>query len=240
MRLARRTGNGSPRSYSEHRNQLDDAALLGVMTAVLRSDSCCIDVGANEGAVLREMLRLAPGGQHLAFEPLQDHAARLATAFPGVDVRNVALSDRNGQAQFMRRSQSALSSLETVPAGEDPVAWRGPILDEAERVTVAVRRLDDELPAGYAPSLIKIDVEGVEHAVLEGARRTIAEHRPVVAVEHGIGATHHGYEAGGIHDLLTGCGLRIFDADWRGPYTKHALAETVLRGRMWFYFAFPA
>jgi hypothetical protein len=140
----------------------------------------------------------------------------------------------------MRRAEPALSSLETVPAGEDPEAWRGPILDQAERVTVAVRRLDDELPAGYAPALIKIDVEGVERALLDGALRTIAEHRPVIAVEHGIGATHHGYEAGGIHDVLTSCGLRIFDADWRGPYTKQELAETVLDGRMWFYFAFPA
>jgi FkbM family methyltransferase len=227
-------------SYSEHRNQRDDAALLAVMAAVLRADSCCIDVGANRGAVLREMLRLAPGGRHVAFEPLADHAVHLASEFPSVDVRNVALADRTGRAQFMRRAESALSSLETVPESEDPESWRGPILDGAQRVTVPVRRLDDELSADFVPALIKIDVEGVEHAVLEGARETLARHRPVVALEHSIGATHHGYPAGGIHEILSQSGHRIFDADLNGPYTRDELARTVLAGRMWFYFAFPA
>jgi FkbM family methyltransferase len=184
------------------------------MAAVLRRDSCCIDVGAHQGTVIADMLRIAPQGRHLAFEPLEDHAARLAAEFPTVEVRNVALGDRNGQAQFMRRAEPALSSLETVPEGENLESWRGPIHDGARRVTLSVRRLDDELPAGFMPALVKIDVEGVEHAVLDGARRTLAEHRPVVAIEHSIGATHHGYEAAGIHDVLTSRGLRIYDADY--------------------------
>ena len=226
-------------SYSVERNERDNAALRMVMAAVLRPDSCCVDIGANAGEFLREMVRIAPQGRHIAFEPLADFAAVLAASFPGVEVRNVALGDRSGQAQFMRRPEAALSSLETVPEGEDPETWRGPIFDDAQRVTVPVRRLDDELPAGFVPSLIKIDVEGVEHAVLAGAQATLAEHRPVVAVEHGIGATHHGYEAGGIYDLLAVHGLRIFDADGRGPYTRQELAAAVLDSRMWFYFAFP-
>lgn len=238
-RRARAADPGPDVSYSDRRNQRDDAALVVVMAAVLRPDSSCIDVGASQGAFLEHMVRIAPRGRHLAFEPLEDHAARLAERFPAVDVRNLALGDRNGQAQFMRRPEPALSSLETVPPGEDPETWRGPIHDQAQRETVAVRRLDDELPAGFTPALIKIDVEGVEPAVLAGAKRTLAEHRPVVALEHSIGATHHGYEAGGIHDILSGCGLRIFDADGNGPYTRQDLAQTVLGGRMWFWFAFP-
>lgn len=246
--IATRTGNehrlhslrGAAEPYWIYRNQRDNAALKAVMTSVLRRDSCCIDVGANVGEVLVEMLRLAPDGRHLAFEPLADHAERLAAEFPAVDVRNVALADRTGEAQFMRRPASALSSLETVPEGEDPETWRGPITDDAQRVTVAVRQLDDELPQDFVPALLKLDVEGVEHAVLSGARRTLEAHRPVVAVEHSIGAIHHGYEAGGIYEILTGSGLRIFDADFHGPYSRDELTRTVLGGRMWFYFAFPA
>ena len=225
--------------YSTIRNTRDDAALNAVMASVLRSDSNCIDVGSNVGAILRDMIRYAPRGRHLAFEPLADHAERLAANFPAVEVRAVALAERNGEAQFMRRREPGLSSLETVPEGEDPEEWRGPILDSAERVTVPVRRLDDELPEGYVPAMVKIDVEGVEHAVLAGARETLRRHRPVVAVEHSIGATHHGYEAGGIHDILSSCGMRVFDADFEGPYTRDELRQKVLGGRMWFFFAFP-
>jgi FkbM family methyltransferase len=246
--VASRTGNehrlqalrAARSSYAEYRNQRDDAALLSVMTSVLRANSCCIDVGAHAGVMLRQMTRLAPDGRHIAFEPLADHAARLTAEFPDVEVRNVALGDRSSQAQFMRRADLALSSLETVPEGQDPETWRGPILDGAERVTVAMRRLDDQLPPDFAPALIKIDVEGAEHAVLDGARETLAKHRPVVALEHSIGATHHGYPAGGIHQILTKSGHRIFDADLQGPYTQDELARTVPDGRMWFYFAFPS
>jgi hypothetical protein len=89
-------------------------------------------------------------------------------------------------------------------------------------------------------ALLKIDVEGVEQAVLDGARNTLERHRPVVALEHSIGGTHHGYDAGGIHEILTEAGLRIFDADFHGPYNRGQLEETVMGGRMWFYLAFPA
>lgn len=246
--LAIRTGNehrltslrSAASSYVEYRNARDNAALLSVMTAVLRQDASCVDVGANEGELLQEMLRLAPDGRHLAFEPLPDYAEELAARFPSVDVRNIALADRNGEAQFMRRADAALSSLETVPDGENPVTWRGPITDGAQRATVNVRRLDDELPSDFVPALVKIDVEGVEQAVLDGAGETLARHRPVVALEHSIGATHHGYEAGGIHEVLSDAGLRIFDADLGGPYSRDQLEQTVTGGRMWFYFAFPA
>ena len=44
----------------------------------------------------------------------------------------------------------------------------------------------DELAAGlsphFAPSFIKMDIEGAEGAALEGARRLIARHRPILAI----------------------------------------------------------
>jgi hypothetical protein len=46
---------------------------------------------------------------------------------------------------------------------------------------VPVARLDDVL--AEAPDIIKIDVEGMEPAVLEGARGVLARHRPAVYVE---------------------------------------------------------
>jgi FkbM family methyltransferase len=207
-----------------------------VMAATLRTRSSCVDVGANDGAILREILRLAPAGRHVAFEPLAGHAMRLSAKFPNVDVRNLALGERDDEVPFIRRPDPALSSVAVGPAGTNPEVWS----DTADCVTVQLARLDDQIEGVLTPAFIKIDVEGSECAVLEGARGTLARHRPVIAVEHGLGATHHGYAAGGIYEPLTEAGLRIFDADGEGPYSHNQLTESVLAGQMWFYFAFPA
>ncbi len=65
-------------------------------------------------------------------------------------------------------------------------------------------RLDDALPDGLVPRLIKVDVEGAEMLVLRGAQRTIARHRPSILFEHGIGAADR-YGSGpgrGCYELL--------------------------------------
>jgi hypothetical protein len=41
----------------------------------------------------------------------------------------------------------------------------------------------DDLLAGETPAMIKIDVEGMELAVLGGLEKTIAAHRPILLVE---------------------------------------------------------
>jgi hypothetical protein len=44
------------------------------------------------------MMRLAPGGRHLAYEPLLEFAASLRRGFPTVEVREAALGDEPGEA----------------------------------------------------------------------------------------------------------------------------------------------
>jgi precorrin-6B methylase 2 len=39
----------------------------------LKKDSNCIDIGANLGHILMEIVAAAPKGKHYAFEPIPDH-----------------------------------------------------------------------------------------------------------------------------------------------------------------------
>lgn len=83
-----------------------------------------------------------------------------------------------------------------------------------ELITVATERLDDHLPPGWLPDLIKIDVEGAEHLVLRGALSTLQRAKPVVAFEHGLtdGVSEEIYGL-----LCDGVGLRMFNMDGDGP-----------------------
>jgi FkbM family methyltransferase len=199
----------------------DHEALATIFAAALAPDACCVDVGAHTGDVLAEMVRIAPRGRHIGFEPLPELATALRRRLPGVEVREVALSDAPGSAPFVhvldRPGWSGFKARPT-PDGEAP---------RTETIEVAVERLDDALPDGYAPTLVKLDVEGAELAVLQGARATLAAHHPLLVFEHGLGsADHYGTGPGDVHDLLSGLAYRIFDLQGRGPYDRAAFIHT--------------
>ncbi len=190
-----------------------------LLAFALPPDANCIDVGAANGRVLAEIARIAPRGRHIAYEPLPVFHTDLAARFPRIDVRRVALSDADGETTFTYAT--ARPWVSGFRRGHHSV-------DAAvETISVRTERLDDHLPDGYVPHLIKIDVEGAEELVFRGALRTIAQHRPIVVFQHGRGsADYYGTKPGDIHRLLTvDAGLRIFDMDGGGPYTSAAFDE---------------
>ena len=218
------------RSRESRRDRRDMRHLRLLLSLTLAEDACCVDVGANIGAVLREIVGFAPRGRHVAYEPLPELASLLARTFPGVDVRNAAASDRTGEATFHRvRSRDARSSLDRLDF-EDR---------DLEQITVAVEDLDSSLPPDFAPTLVKIDVEGAEEQVLRGAARTLGTHRPIVVLEHNASARHFGTSSQTIHAMLTAAGLRVFDIDGNGPYTPDDFDRTASSGRMWTFVAHP-
>ena len=155
----------------------------------------------------------------MAFEPLPDHYEALIREFPGVDVRRAALSDRGGGVDLHIRPLE--SGLQRLPRAQ----LSGP--EKIENIVVAAGALDDVLPRGYVPHLIKIDVEGAEYEVMKGGIETITRCRPIVYFEHGQGSTdHYGVGPRDVYDLLVGeAGLRIFDVDGHGPYSQSEFEE---------------
>ena len=89
-------------------------------------------------------------------------------------------------------------------------------------IEVETARLDDELPAGYAPSLMKIDTEGGEGQVMAGGIETLVRHRPIVLFEHGLPSSlSYGAPSCDLWDrLCADCGLEIYTLDGYGPYSR--------------------
>jgi FkbM family methyltransferase len=237
LRAARRVGLEPPLRRVQHvlasserrRDWRDNRQIELLLAYTLAEDANCIDVGASDGDLLRHMVRLAPRGRHIAFEPLPEQAGALRARFPGVDVRQAALSDAPGTRAFHRvRASHWHSSLE--PMGRPASAL--------DTLAVEVQRLDDALPIGYAPDFIKIDVEGAEGGVLAGALQTLRRHRPVVIFEHAGHAAH--FPEADVFSLLAGAaGLRVFDIDGGGPYDRATFAARVLRADLWTFVARP-
>jgi FkbM family methyltransferase len=229
-RAALRTGVGGPlravkrRFEPAHvrRDRADHARVQSLLAEVLGPDSSALDVGAHEGAVLAEIVRLAPAGRHVAWEPLPDLCARTAARFPEVDVRCAALSDRSEERDFVY--------VTTLPGWSGFRARPYPGEQSTETIRVRTERLDDVLPEGLAPAFIKIDVEGAELEVLRGGIETITRHRPVVVFEHGAGsADHYGTGPADVWDLLDGAGLDVSGLDGAGPFARAEFEDEFAR-----------
>jgi FkbM family methyltransferase len=135
------------------------------------------DVGANAGVYSLLCRILRPAMETVAFEPSPTTVAAGQQWARANDVHvrfeAVALSDADARGTLYLSSRSDASN--SLVAG-----FREPsgTLD-VERLTMDtfVRR------EGLAPTVIKIDVEQHEPAVLRGARTTLVEHRPVIVME---------------------------------------------------------
>ena len=184
------------RSRAWDRTVKDHEHLRMLLAFALPEDANCIDVGAANGKVLTEIARLAPRGRHIAYEPVAEFHTALASQFPQVDVRPVALSDIDGETTFTYvRDRPWISGFRELdyPGGGS----------KAEIISVRTERLDDHLPEGYVPDFIKVDVEGAEELVFKGALATIARHRPIVAFQHGRGSAEcYGTKPADIYRLL--------------------------------------
>lgn len=135
-----------------------------------------IDIGANKGVYT---YWLARHSRHVyAYEPNPKMFKVLAAGTKGeadVTISPVALSDRAGETVLRIPKTSKGYSNQGASLNYDKVG------EAYGEVAVEMRRLDDEGHDNIG--LIKIDVEGHEFAVLDGARETIKRCRPVLIIE---------------------------------------------------------
>jgi FkbM family methyltransferase len=198
--------------------QLEEVGIAAVLAASLGRNATYVDVGTNRGQVLREAVRIAPQGAHIAFEPIPALAAEVRREFPGVDCRSLALGAHREVAQFCHfRKLDGWSGLRRSREISDE---RG----DPEFIDVQVSTLDEEL-AQLTPAVLKIDVEGAELAVLEGGRALLARVHPLVIFEHVASAAEiYDGAVAAPWDLLTELGYEVFSVTGDGPVERARFA----------------
>jgi FkbM family methyltransferase len=133
----------------------------------LEPDDVVFDVGANVGLYSLLAAETVTEGGVVAFEPHPQNAQRLEqnAELNGLDLRtlDVALSDQDGQTE--------LSFPADIPGeGKATIANGHGGLPANKATTVETRRADGLVASGTVPqpTVIKIDVEGAEEAVING------------------------------------------------------------------------
>ncbi len=152
-------------------------AEVEVFRQLLCPGSYVVEGGSNIGAHTLFLAKAVwPTGKVLAFEPqrivFQTLCANLAlNSVPNVDARNLALGNAPGITMVPALDHAQIHNFGSVELG---------LYAEGENVQVIT--LDSlNLPRC---DFLKIDVEGMETEVLEGAAATIARCQPVLYVEN--------------------------------------------------------
>lgn len=226
------TGRGQGLRFDLRRVRIDHAHFgaiahglleISVQEAFVRhlgEGSVLYDVGANVGFFSLLGARLVGDSGHVyAFEPAPENAAAIdahatLNGAANLTVIRRAASSQRGRGRLQLVDDRSWSKLEAYGAhpGTEQV------------IDVDLVAIDELVDAGglRPPSVIKIDVEGAELEVLDGLRRTLAEHQPAIICElHG---THSGFAT-----AMAAAGYRVINLEGARPITEdpgaaHALA----------------
>jgi FkbM family methyltransferase len=133
-----------------------------------------VDVGANSGSYTFALARFF--NLVIAFEPNPGASRQIASAsLPNVRLENVALSSKEGKAVLK------LPIVKGIALDGWAALDRNNLSSESVDIEVRTARLDDYGLTDV--NFIKIDVEGHELDVLDGAINTITACRPVCLIE---------------------------------------------------------
>lgn len=167
-----------PEMNTIQRRSFEPETLL--LRSLCKSDRLSLDIGASTGVYVRDMLRFSRRVH--AFEPLPELADLLRVAFrhiPGrVVVHEIALSNTDGKAVLRIHDQSpGTSTIEPRNVLESSLRTSS----DVTAVEVVQRRLDS---LGLATTgFMRLNVEGHELEVLQGARELLTRDQPSLLVE---------------------------------------------------------
>ncbi|MGI8863912.1 MAG: FkbM family methyltransferase [Solirubrobacteraceae bacterium] len=204
-----------------------ESAVQEAMVRHLGRGGVFYDIGANLGffSLLGAHLAGLEDGRVYAFEAAPDNAEAVRSnaalnAIPNLVVIPKAVSARSGVGRLQIVDDQSWSKLEEY--GEHP--------NTEQVIEIELVSIDDLVASGAIapPTLVKIDVEGAELAVLEGMHTTITQHRPAIICE--LHDTHREFVA-----AMAARGYRVINLEGTIPVAQegasaHALALPPLDG----------
>jgi len=153
---------------------------MNVFRSLIAPGQTAIDVGANMGFVTTMFASIVGReGRVLSFEPSPAVFEKLQKTIAANELDQVI------PMNFGCGSSSSVERLKQVTrsSGNASIIAAG-----RDSVEIRVERLDDVAEVWADPvSLLKIDTEGYESEVLEGAHHLIEQHRPIIYLEMGGG-----------------------------------------------------
>jgi FkbM family methyltransferase len=203
---------------------IHDPAVTEILARLIDPGGVVVDAGAHVGYMtVLAALATAPDGHVFAWEPhpqlfavLQQNVAAVPSA--RITLRNAALGGVHGHGRLVPSDEQDLNDGTSHLERDDAVSARSiPVIIETIDDVVGVTQID----------VLKLDVEGAECLVLDGASQALSARR----IRH-IVFEEHGGPDGEVVRLLQSMGYAIFAIGWSmgglklGPLESGPLAPS--------------
>ena len=175
--------------------EFDDMAFTAHL---LRRDEVFVDVGANIGAYT--LIAATCAGAHcVAFEPVERIHHYLS--------RNVALNQLQSRVELFHSAVGAAAGELSMTAGMGEINHVQRPGEAGDMVRVPVVTLDAFFAQRQPPAMIKMDVEGFETEVINGAAGLLRRQPPLaLLLELSGGGERYGYDEMRLHENLLSFG----------------------------------
>ena len=182
------------------------ADVVNLCRALTRPDDVFYDIGANVGHVALSMAHSHKGARIVAFEPIPRLARAITCAatrngFDHLEIYAAALDRELGHTSFFVTPLSTQASLV------------GRKVAGVEELRIPTLTLDSMIQSGAIPppAVVKLDVEGAEMRLMDGAEQTFRTHLPVLFYECDQNAERFGHTPAEFMERLRGMGyVRFF------------------------------
>lgn len=200
-----------------------EPVVVSQLMTIIECGSIAYDIGSHFGFMTLVLAsRVGAYGKVIAFEPVPDNLANLQDVVLLNNLDNVvsilpkAVSDTVEELSMMLGKSSFMNFLQKAAQGQDEAScWK---------ITVETTTIDSfVLEEGHpAPNLLKVDVEGSESLVIEGALATLRLHSPTLIIE-----IHGPAQAKKLWDLLQSVGYTWWRLTPQGLRPVHSQDECI-------------
>lgn len=184
---------------------------MGFLLHFLKPADTFVDIGANIGSYTI-LASSQVKANSISIEPLQETFKKLIDNIlinkveQNVKAFNIGLGSEIGKIHFTQ-------SLDTI----NHVATK----EEIDTIEVKIDTLDNLLMNEQCPSLIKIDVEGYENEVINGAEKTLENQSlKAIIIELNGSGSRYGYDDENIHLKLLQYGFKPYCYNPKGKELK--------------------
>lgn len=164
-----------------------ESHLMKLIPQFVKPDTVFLDIGANIGLHSLNVAAQVPSAKTLAFEPHPQIRSELNRNIEinkfekKITAEPVAFGDHSGQIDFHVHSDQNFHNRGLSSANPEAVQAKDFTAIQVEMVT-----LDEYVQSKLSEqkiSAIKIDTQGLEEAVLRGAKNTLKKHKPILFLE---------------------------------------------------------